>query len=79
MWSNEPKISILENKIHEMFSLSNPQKLYGSHLLLQVRDDPLHILLDWQVLVVVDEDSWYPVAQRCVAMTPSSLGEVSGL
>ncbi len=45
-----------------------------SHLLLQVRDGPLHILLDWQVLVVVDEDSWYPmVVQLCVATAPCSL------
>ncbi len=29
--------------------------------------------------MVVDEDSWYPVAQLCVAMAPSSLGEELGL
>ncbi len=29
--------------------------------------------------MVVDEDSWYPVTQVCVAMAPSSLGEELGL
>ncbi len=54
--------------------------LYISDLRLQVRDDPLHILLDRQVLVVVDEDSWYPiVVQLCIAMVPCSLGVEIGL
>ena len=45
----------------------------------QVRGIPLHIPLDWQVLVGEDEDSVYPVVQKCVAMVPSSMGEVVGL
>ncbi len=41
--------------------------------LWQVRDDLLHVLSDWQVLVGMDEDSVYPVAQACVAVAPSNL------
>ena len=46
----------------------------------QAMGDPLHVLLDWQVLVVVDEDSWYPATvQKCVAVVPCSLGVEIGL
>ncbi len=47
----------------------------------QAMGDPLHALLDWHILVVVvDENSWYPVTvQKCVAVVPCSLGVEVGL